>query len=284
MLKVTADARKFGLGQTHQMRQRIGCVCGIKKLAQRSAGSPDRYVLRTRNPGFMTFPDQRRNHMRALQFVVVAGAVEVGRHRGKKLRAVFAVVAPAHFHAGQLGHGIGAIGRLQRPGQNAGLADRLRAIARIDARRPQIQQTLDLASPGFVDQVRRDQRVFTDELRRIGAVGDDPADLRGGDKHVLRLLAGKKFTHGGKFEQIQLLARSQQQVRMAACLEAAHDRRTDQPAMPCDKDPRVAFQAASFYRVIYGESAMLHAGGVSMRKICRRCTSSGPSPMRIRRA
>ena len=55
--------------------------------------------------------------MRGVEVEVVAGAVEVGGHRGEVVRSVLAVVAPAHLDAGDLGQRIGAVGRLQRAGE-----------------------------------------------------------------------------------------------------------------------------------------------------------------------
>ena len=51
----------------------------------------------------------RGNDMAVGRVVVVAGAVQVGRHRSEELGAVLAVVAPAHFHAGELGQRVGRL-------------------------------------------------------------------------------------------------------------------------------------------------------------------------------
>jgi hypothetical protein len=57
--------------------------------------------------GQVQLADHRRNDVAVLQVVVVAGAVEVGRHDAAVVGAVLAVVALAELDAGDLGDGVG---------------------------------------------------------------------------------------------------------------------------------------------------------------------------------
>lgn len=81
----------------------------------------------------MRLADQRGQDMAGLQVVVVARAVEIGRHDRQIPCAVLAVVRPAHLDARDLGHGVGAVRGLQGAGQKMGFEDGLRAFAGIDA-------------------------------------------------------------------------------------------------------------------------------------------------------
>jgi len=95
-----------------------------------------------------------------------------------KTGAVLAVVRLAHLQAGDLGDGVGLVGRLQRPGQQVFLAQRLRRQLRIDAGGAEKEQTFDAVPPCLVDHVVLDHQVVVDELRRISVVGVNPPNLR----------------------------------------------------------------------------------------------------------
>ncbi|KAG0921978.1 hypothetical protein G6F31_020095 [Rhizopus arrhizus] len=81
----------------------------------------------------MEFADQRRQHMAAVQVVVVMRAVQVGRHGADKARAVLALVGFAQLQARDLGDGVRLVGGFQRAGQQSVLAQRLRSLAGVDA-------------------------------------------------------------------------------------------------------------------------------------------------------
>ena len=81
----------------------------------------------------MSLADQGGEDVAGLQIVVVARAVEVGRHDRKIAGAVLAVVGPAHLDASDLGHGVGAVRGFKGAGQQVGFADGLRTFPRVDA-------------------------------------------------------------------------------------------------------------------------------------------------------
>ena len=146
--------------------------------------------------GQVELADHRWDDVGGFQVVVVAWAVEVGGHHGKKLRAVLPVVGPAHLNPGDFGHGVGAVGGLQGAGVQIFLLDGLRTVARVDAGRAQEQQPLDTGAPRLVDDVGLDGEVFADEFRGIGVVGQYPAHFGGGEEDVFRSLGGEEGRGG----------------------------------------------------------------------------------------
>jgi len=65
--------------------------------------------------------DQRWNDMAMFGVVVIAGAVKVGGHDAAIINAmafpILTIITFAQLDAGNLGNGIGLIGRFQRTGQ-----------------------------------------------------------------------------------------------------------------------------------------------------------------------
>src|SRR3546814_2928766 len=65
----------------------------------------------------MKAPKQCRYDMAVRGVIVVARSIHIGRHGRQETRAILAVVAPAALDSGDLCERIGAIGALQRPGE-----------------------------------------------------------------------------------------------------------------------------------------------------------------------
>src|SRR5438046_2660457 len=102
---------------------------------------------------FMESANQRGKNVACLEVIVIPRPVDCGRHRADVLRAMLPVVRPAHFNASNLGDRIRSTGWFERPGEQAILAYRLGAIARINARRTKKNQSLHTGTPSFVDYV-----------------------------------------------------------------------------------------------------------------------------------
>ena len=75
---------------------------------------------------------------------------------------------------GDLGDRVRLVGRLERAGEQVLLADRLRAVARVDAARAEEHQSLDAGEVGAVDQVGLDLQVLVKELPALSVVCEDP--------------------------------------------------------------------------------------------------------------
>ena len=74
---------------------------------------------------------------------IVAGTVEVGRHRRDEIGAVLPAIGLAQLDPGDLGDRVPFVRRLQRAGQQRVFGDRLRRELRVDAGRAEEQQLLD---------------------------------------------------------------------------------------------------------------------------------------------
>ncbi len=102
----------------------------------RGAAVPVPQMVRCLGAGelrLMRLADQRRQHVARLEVEIVARPVEIGRHGGDEVGAVLRAIGGGKLDAGDLGDGIGLVGRLERPGQKSVLDDRLRRELRIDA-------------------------------------------------------------------------------------------------------------------------------------------------------
>lgn len=200
----------------------------------------------------MELAQQRRDDMAVFRVVVVAGAVQIGRHHRQVLRAVLAVVAPAHFDAGDLRQRIGPVGRLQRAGEQAVFAHRLRRHLRVDATGSEEHKACDAVLPRAVDHVGLDRQIVADELGRVAVVGDDAAHLGRSQEHVLRLVLGKEGVCRLGVGQVQFSVGALQDVRVALGFQITDDGRADQTAMAGYIDARFKIQDA---RVLCGFTA-----------------------------
>ncbi len=180
--------------------------------------------------------DERRQHVAGLQVVIVARSVEIGRHRAQVGRAVLAVVRPAHLDAGDLGEGIRPVGGLERPGEQVVLADRLRAIARVDARGAEEEQPPDARAPGLVDHVGLDRQIVVDEIGGGRAVGQDAADPCRREKDDVGPLGLEERSHRARIGEVQLRVRARDEVRVALRLQRAHQCRAGEAAVAGDVD------------------------------------------------
>ena len=176
--------------------------------------------------------------MGGLQVEIVIGAIEVGRHGGDERGAILTIVGLAHGDAGDLGDGIGAVGRLQRSGKEVLLLDRLGGKLGVDAGAAEEEELPDAVFPRLVDYVGLDHQVVVDELRRVAVVCDDPSHPCGGKEDILRPLLSEEPRHRPLVPQVELAARPEDEVGKPILLKPPHNRRTDQAAMTCHIDAR----------------------------------------------
>ena len=174
--------------------------------------------------------------MRRIQIGVIAGAIEIGRHRAQELRAVLLVIRGTHLYAGDLGDGVGLAGFFERAGEQGFLLDRLRAIARVDTAGTEEDQARNTALRGLVDHVGLDGEVLVDEFGRVGIVGKDATDFGGGEDDVVGFFARKKFSHGARIDQIEFGVGARDEIGVAVLLQAANDGRTGKAAVAGDVD------------------------------------------------
>ena len=181
--------------------------------------------------------------MGVLQVEVIAGSIEIGRHHRDEGGTVLPVVGVAHFDAGDLGDSVGRIGRLQRPGQERVLPDRLGGALGIDAGAAEEDQPFHAGQPGLVDDVDLHRQVFVNELPAIDVVGVNAADLGGGEEHAVRAFGSEETGSGGLIEQIEFGVTAQQQVLIALSAQDADQGGADQATMTGDVDFGVRIHA-----------------------------------------
>ena len=109
----------------HEKQAGLGQIVCEEELPARAARAPDGHRLRPALPGLVEAADEGRQHVRVLRVVVVAVAVEVGGHHADEVRPVLVAVGLAELDAGDLGDGVGLVGRLQLPGEQIPLLQRL---------------------------------------------------------------------------------------------------------------------------------------------------------------
>jgi hypothetical protein len=139
-------------------------------------------------------------------------------------------VGLAHLDAGDLRDGVPLIRRLERPREQRRFLQGLRRQARVDAARA---EKAELARPGAirgVDDVRLDLEVVANEIGRVAVVGNDTADLRRSQEHVVGPLGREEAVDGCAVAQVESAAARGENAREAACCERAADRGTHEPA------------------------------------------------------
>jgi len=139
--------------------------------------------------------------------VVVAGAVEVRRHHAAVVGTVLAVVAFTEFYAGDFGYGVGLVRRLKHSGEQRILRHGLRCLFRVDAAGAEEEEFLHPVPVCGIDHIALDHQVLEDELGRVGVVGVDAADFRGGEVDLVRPFRSEELPHCCLTRQIQLCMR-----------------------------------------------------------------------------
>src|ERR1039458_9955599 len=193
------------LVEVHQKAASLRHVVGVEQFTAWRAGAPDDNFTRTGCFGLRSLANERGKHVRAGQIEVVARAIKIGRHGGEVAGAVLAVVAPAHLDPRDLGDRVGPVGRLQRPGKEVLLFDRLRAELGVDAGGAEKEQAFDYGGAAGLDDVGLNHQIVADEVRRIAVVGEDTADFGCGQKDIVGFLAGKESVDGDLVQKFQLL-------------------------------------------------------------------------------
>ena len=208
----------------------------MEKFAFRRAGTPGNDFGAAGGFGFVKFAEERGQHVRVLQVVVVAGAVKIRRHRGVVEHAVLLAVRLGELEAGDFGDGVGLVGGLERAGEEAILGHGLRRVFGVNARAAKEKQPLYASAIGAVDGVGGDGEIIEEKLGRVRVVGVDAADFRGGDDGDVGLLGGVKRVDGGLRREIEFATRAQEERDAVFALKAAHERAADHALVARDEE------------------------------------------------
>ncbi len=224
----------------HQEQARVGEIVDVQELAPRRARAPHRRRPRRLQLGFVELAHQRRHDVRARQIEVVARTIQVGRHGRDEVAAILTPVRLAQPDAGDLGDGVRLVRRLERTAQQILFADRLRAVARVDARAAEVEQPRHVVRPARLHDRGVDHQVVVDELGRARAVGQDAADRARDEENIIGAVGLEPVIHRRLIAQIELVPRGAEDVGEAGGVQPAHERRADQAAMSGHIDSRIA--------------------------------------------
>ena len=88
-----------------------------------------------------------------------------------------------------------------------------------------------------LDDVRLDHHIVVEEIGRIGVVGQDAADLGGGDEDRMRALIGHELSDLGLIAQVDPAPVLADDLAIASRFKSPDDGRADHAAMARHPDP-----------------------------------------------
>ena len=172
--------------------------------------------------------------MRVLRVVVVIRTIEVGWHDRDIVGAVLTIEVLAILETRDLSQGVCLIGLLQLAGKQAALLHGLRREAGVDAAGAEEEEFLAAILPSRVDDVHLHDHVVVHEVGESRLVGDDAADLGGGEENVVWFLSGEERLYGFLAAEVKLGMGASDEVGVTLALQFAHDSRAHHPAVSCD--------------------------------------------------
>ena len=212
-----------------------GQIVHMEKFPPRFSRAPDDHLAVALLFGFVRFAQKRRQDMGREQVEIIVRPVEIRRHGRDEIRAVFARVGLAKFDSGDLGDGVGLVGRLERAGQERSFRNRLRRVLRINAGAAEKQEFAHTRFVRRVDDVVLDLQVIEQEFHRQIVVRLDAAHFGGREDDQGRLLLREKTIDVRFISQIELGAIAESQVGESLVPEFADERAADQASMTGDE-------------------------------------------------
>src|SRR5665213_2738547 len=194
----------------------------------------------------MKAPNERRHHMRRFQIEVIARPVEIRRHQADRRKSVLFAIRRRQLQPGNLRDSISLARGLQRRRQQKFFLDRLRSKLRIQARRSQKHQFLRAILPRRVDHIGLHRQIVVQEFRRMRRLRQNSAHSRRRNEHKLRKLPREETRDRRLIAQIQIVARSQNQIQVTALFQASDNSRPHRPAVSRYKNPAGWSQRRSF--------------------------------------
>ena len=192
----------------------------------------------------MEAADECGQHVSGLEVEGVAGTVEIGRHGGDP---VATVLVPIGLHAddpGDLGDGVGVVGRLQWAGEQRRLRDRLRCHPGIDARRAEEEQSVDISGVRGLKEIGLDAQVVGEEFDRVRRVGHDATDFGRGDHDDIGPSREHRIQRRVPIGEVHLGGGPADEIGEARRLQGPPHSGADHAAMAGDIDPRIGREHA----------------------------------------
>ncbi len=148
--------------------------------------------------------------------------------------AVLAAVELTKFQPRDLGDRIRFVGGLERAREERILLDRLGSELRIDAGAAEKEDPLHPGLIGRLNQIRGDHEIVVEEVGRVGVVGVDSSDFRGGDEDDIGTVFRHKLTGGALVAQVEFGARRGELVFTTGRGEGATEGTADHTSMAGD--------------------------------------------------
>ena len=130
-----------------------------QELAVRCTRPPDRYLWRSRSLCVVDFAEECRKYVGCRGFVVVVGAVQVGRHENGAAHSVLAPVRFGEFHRRDLRDGVAFMVRFGGTGEECRFRHRLWDSGRVGGRGAEHDRALDVADARRLDHIRGNQQI-----------------------------------------------------------------------------------------------------------------------------
>jgi len=124
------------------------------------------------------------------------------------------------------------------------------------------EELLHAGLAGALNQVVLNLQVLEEEIRRVGAVGDNAADPGRRDEDILGPLTGVELLYGAAVEQIQLGMGTANQAGVAAALQLPPQGASGQTAVASHVNPSVS---GNFHAQGIDESPVIDKPGLAPR-------------------
>lgn len=172
--------------------------------------------------------------MRVLRVVVVIRTIEIGWHDRDIVGAVLTIEVLAVFEAGDLSQGVCLVGLLELAGEQAALLHGLRREAGVNAAGTEEEEFLAAILPSRVDDVHLHDHVVVHEVGKSRLVGDDAADLGGGEEDIVGFFFGEEVFDSLLAAKVKLGMGASDEVGVTLALQFAHDSRAHHSTVSCD--------------------------------------------------
>ena len=189
-------------------------VAGIDEIPRWPARAEERYAGQILFAGLDELADHRRHDVRCFPVEIVVFAVHIARHQHDGIEPVLLAIGSGEQEEHEFGRGIRCALRLGIALPELVLADGRTGRGRIAAPAHEADQLPHCRAAGCFEDEHRAQQVLVAEIGRVGAVGEDAADLGRQVHEDRRPLLGKHPGDGPLVEQIIILAADGQEGRL----------------------------------------------------------------------
>ena len=139
----------------------------------------------------MKLANECRYDVRIIEIKIVMRPIEIAGHDGNILAPVLPAVGLAGHNSGDFGDRIPLVSRFERSRQQRRFLNGLGGKFWVDAGRAQENKTVDASLVRPVNDIGLNGEIVIDEVGRIGTIGDNAADFRGGEDNCSGLIGAQ---------------------------------------------------------------------------------------------